>query len=111
MKYSWNRARSRISDCCRSIEKLCTWPRRKLASGVPVLATFGRSLPSVVKVNDPVGEGGWITFSRSQRQSNPILNAWRPVSHVKESATSETLVLKFDAVFGDDPSCWNPVTM
>ena len=73
---------------------------------MPVLATPGRSLPIALNVNEPVGDGGWITFSRSQRQSSPILIVWRPFSHVSESATSETLVLKFDAVFAGEPSCW-----
>src|SRR3989442_14560121 len=109
MKYSWKRARSWISDCCTSIEKFCTWPSRKLASGVPVLATPGRSLPSALNVNDPVGDGGWITFSRSQRQSSPIFIVWRPLIHVSVSATSETLVLKLVALFGGDPSCWYPL--
>ena len=73
---------------------------------MPVLATPGRSLPSALNVNEPVGDGGWMTFSRSHRQSSPILNVWRPFSQVSESATSETLVLKSDAVFGGEPSCW-----
>src|SRR2546428_1624003 len=106
MKYSWKRARCWISDCCTSIEKFCTCPSRKLASGVPVLATPGRSLPSALNVNDPVGDGGWTTLSRTHRQSSPIFIAWRPLSHVSESATSDTLVLKFDAVLGGEPSCW-----
>src|SRR5437879_13327756 len=99
MKYSWKRARSRIVDCCKSIENVWTWPSRKLASDVPVLATPGRSLNRLLNVNDPVGDGGWTTFSRSHRQSNPILSVWRPFSHVKESATSETLVSKCHAMF------------
>ena len=56
-------------------------------------------------MNEPVGDGGWMTFSRSQRQSNPILTVWRPFTQVSESATSVTLVLKSDAVFGGEPSC------
>src|SRR4029079_4644381 len=44
------------------------------------------------------------------RQSNPILNVWRLLSHVNESATSVTLVLKSDAVVCGEPSCWYPVT-
>ena len=38
--------------CCRSIENCCTWPSRKLASGVPVLAMPGRSVKRVLKVKD-----------------------------------------------------------
>ena len=50
--------------------------------------------------------GGWTTFNRSHRQSSPILSVWRPFSHVNASATSVTPVLKSDAVFGGEPSCW-----
>jgi hypothetical protein len=80
-------------------------PEKELASGVPVLATPGRSLPSALNANDPVGDGGWTTLSRSHRQSSPILIVWRPFSQVSESATCDTLVLKFDAVLGGEPSC------
>lgn len=59
-----------------------------------------------LKVNDPVGDGGWMTFNRSKRQSRPIFRVWRPFTQLSESATSETLVLKFDAVFAGEPSCW-----
>ena len=86
--------------------KVCTCPSRKLANALPVFATPGRSLPTVVKANDPVGQGGWITLSRSQRQSSPIFMVCRPFSHVSESATSDTLVLKSEAVFVGDPICW-----
>ena len=48
----------------------------------------GRSLPTVLKANDPVGDGGWITLSRSHRQSSPIFMVWRPFSQVSESAIS-----------------------
>jgi hypothetical protein len=60
----------------------------------------------VLKANDPVGQGGWITLSRSQRQSSPILKVCLPFSQVSESATSVTPVLKSDAVLTGDPSCW-----
>ena len=73
---------------------------------MPVLATLGWSVNRLLNVNDPVGDGGWMTFRRSHRQSNPILSEWRPLTHVSESATSETLVWKSDAVFAGDPSCW-----
>ena len=86
-------------------EKVCTCPSRKLASGVPVLAVPGRSLNRLLKTNSPVGDGGCTTFSRSQRKSNPVLTVWRPPTHVSESATSVTLVLKSDAVFAGEPSC------
>ena len=56
------------------MENVWTCPSRKLASGAPVFAVPGRSLPSWLKVNDPVGDGGWITFSRSHRQSKPGLD-------------------------------------
>src|ERR1700730_13729495 len=92
------------------MENVCTWPSRKLASGVPVLATPGTSLPIALNVNDPVGDGGWMTFSRSQRKSSPIFNVCRPFSHVNESAASDTLGLKFDAVLGGEPSRWEPRT-
>src|SRR4051812_10351382 len=108
MKYSWNFARSWIWAFCRSIENSCTCPSRKLASGVPVLATPGRSLPTALNVNEPVGDGGWMTFKRSHLQSSPALIVWRPRTHVSESAASVTLVLKSDAVLGADPSCWYP---
>src|SRR5438094_10296640 len=102
MKYSWKRARSWIGFCCKSIENVCTCPSRKLASGVPVFAVPGKSLPMALNRNDPVGDGGWITFRRSQRQSSPVLNVCRPATQVSESATSVTPVLKFDEVFGGD---------
>jgi hypothetical protein len=38
------------------------------------LATPGRSLPIALKENAPVGDGGWITFRRSHRQSKPIFS-------------------------------------
>src|SRR5437773_192330 len=106
MKYSWKCARSWMVDRCKSIENVWTWPSRKLASGVPVLAMPGRSVNRLLNVNDPVGNGGWITFSLSHLQSKPVLSVWRPFSHVNESATSETLVLNRDAVFCGEPSCW-----
>src|SRR6185436_2158236 len=97
-----------MADCCRSTEKFCTWPSRKLASGVPVFAVPGRSLPSALNLNEPVGDGGWMTSSRSHRQSAPTFHVWRPTTHVSVSAISVTFVLKFDAVFGGEPSCWYP---
>src|ERR1700682_3543569 len=108
MKYSWKCARSWIGPCCRSIEKVWTRPSRKLASGVPVLGPPGWSVNRLLNVNDPVGDGGWITFSRSHRQSSPIFSVWRPFSQVNESATSETPVLKSDAVLGGEPSWGYP---
>ena len=50
--------------------------------------------------------GGWITLSRSHRQSSPIFMVWRPFSQVSESAICVTLVLKSEAVLFGDPSCW-----
>src|SRR4051794_32893265 len=88
--------------------KVCTCPSRKLANALPVPATPGRSLPTVLKANDPVGEGGWTTFRRSHRQSSPIFTEWRPLSHVSESAICVTLVLKSEAVLFGEPSCWYP---
>ena len=85
--------------------KVCTCPSRKLANGLPVPVTPGRSLPTVLNVKVPVGHGGWITLSRSQRQSRPHLHGVAPFSQVSESAISVTLVLKFDAVLIGDPSC------
>ena len=67
--------------------------------------TPGRSLPTVVKANVPVGHGGWMTLSRSHRQSNPVFTVWRPFSQVSVSAISVTLVLKSEAVFVGDPIC------
>ena len=75
---------------------------------MPVFAAPGKSLPIALNRNDPVGDGGWMTFRRSQRQSSPVLNVCRPANQVSESASSVTPVLKFDAVFGGDPSCWYP---
>ena len=63
----------------------------------------------LVKAKNPVGQGGWITFSRSQRQSSPAFTVWRPFSHVSESATWVTLVLKSEAVVVGDPICWYPL--
>jgi len=77
-----------------------------LASGIPVLATPGRSVNRLLNVNDPVGDGGWITFSRSHRQSSPSLKVCFPFSQVSESATSVTLVPKSEAVLTGEPSCW-----
>ena len=67
--------------------------------------TPGRSLPTVLNVNIPVGHGGWTTLSRSHRQSSPIFTVCRPFSQVSESAISVTLVLKFDWALIGDPSC------
>ena len=64
-----------------------------------------RSVNRLLKVNEPVGDGGCTTFSRSQRRSAPILIVCRPFSHVSVSAICVTLVLKSVAVFGGDPSC------
>ncbi|PYR40183.1 MAG: hypothetical protein DMF93_11740 [Acidobacteria bacterium] len=72
---------------------------------MPVVDAPGRSLPIALKVNDPVGDGGCITSSRSHRQSRPAFSVWRPVVHVSASVISVTLVVKFEAVFGGDPSC------
>src|SRR5215510_8484960 len=98
-----------MSVCWRSMANVCTCPSRKLANALPVPVTPGRSLPTVVKLNEPVGHGGWITLSRSHRQSSPSFRLCRPFSHDSESATSVTLVLKSDAVFVGDPSCWYPL--
>src|ERR1700730_17874688 len=92
------------------MENIWAWPSRKLASGLPpVLVVPGRSLPIALNVNVPVGDGGWMAFSRSHRQSIPIFSVWRPFTHVKESATSVTLVLKFDAVLAGEPSGVQPL--
>ena len=48
-------------------------PSRKLASDVPVLAVAGRSVNRLLNVNDPVGDGGWMTLSRTHRMSAPSL--------------------------------------
>src|SRR5262245_30545286 len=90
------------------MEKVCTCPSRKLANALPVFATPGKSLPTVLNANVPVGDGGWTTLSRSHRQSSPTFMLWRPFSQVSESATCVTLVLKSEAVFVGDPSCWYP---
>jgi hypothetical protein len=87
------------------MEKVWTWPRRKLAKGVPVLAVPGRSEPSVLKEKDPVGDGGWTAFNRSHRQSKPVFSVCRPFTQVNVSAISVTLVSKSDAVLAGDPSC------
>jgi len=63
------------------------------------------SLPMLLNVNEPVGEGGCTTSRRSHRQSSPILIEWLPLTQLNESATSVTLVWKFDAVLGGDPNC------
>ena len=60
---------------------------------------------ALLNVNDPVGDGGCMTFSRSQRRSAPDLDRVPPLSHVSVSAISVTLVLKSVAVFGGEPSC------
>ena len=60
----------------------------------------------LLNVNEPVGDGGWITVSRSHRQSSPSLMVCRPFNHVSESAISVTLVLKSEAVFVGEPICW-----
>ena len=68
--------------------------------GVP-----GRSLNRLLKVKDPVGDGGCSTLRRSHRRSAPTLIVCRPFSQVSVSAISVTLVLKSVAVFDGDPSC------
>ncbi len=42
---------------------------RRACIGVP-----GRSVKRLLKVNEPVGDGGWTTFRRSQRRSAPHLH-------------------------------------
>ena len=79
---------------------------KKAREGVPVFAVPGRSVKRLLKVNAPVGDGGWMTLRRSQRRSAPALMVWRPFTHVSVSAICVTLVLKSVAVFGGDPSCW-----
>ena len=88
------------------MEKVCTCPSRKLANGVPVLAVPGRSVNRLLNVNDPVGEGGWMTSSRYHRRSAPTLMVCLPLSHVSVSAISVTLVLKSRGGVGGEPSCW-----
>ena len=70
-----------------------------------VVVSVGRFVKRLLNVNDPVGEGGCRTFTRSHRQSAPILMECRPFSQVSESETCVTLVPNADAVFGGDPSC------
>ena len=88
-----------------SIENCWTWPSRKLANGVPVFVTPGRSVNRLLNVKLPVGDGGWMTFSRSQRRSAPIFSTCFPFNHARVFAICVTLVLKSVAVFGGDPSC------
>src|SRR5581483_347056 len=83
------------------MENCWTSPRRKSASGMPV--------KTPVNEYEPYGDGGWTTLSRSHRQSSPSFSAWRPLIHERESATSDTPVLKSDCVFGGDPNCWSPL--
>ena len=51
----------------RSIEKVSTWPSRKLASELPpvvsALAADWVSVPVVVKAKEPVGLGGAMVLS------------------------------------------------
>ena len=51
----------------RSIEKVSTWPRRKLAMELPpevvVAAAVWVSVPVVVKAKEPVGLGGAMALS------------------------------------------------
>src|SRR5688572_31894335 len=51
------------------------------------------------------GDGGWMTFNRSHRQSKPAFTVWRPLTQVSVSAISLTLVRKSAAVLMGDPSC------
>ena len=70
-----------------------------------VVGSIGRFVKKLLNVKDPVGEGGCRTFTRSHRQSPPILMECRPFSQVRESDTCVTLVPNADAVLGGDPSC------
>ena len=57
-----------------------------------MLVVPGRSVNRLLKVNDPVGDGGWMTLRRSS--GGPLeLELWRPFSHVNGSAIPVTLVL------------------
>ena len=51
----------------RSMEKVSTWPRRKLAMALPpevvVAAAVWVSVPVVVKAKEPVGLGGAMALS------------------------------------------------
>ena len=42
----------------KEIAKFCTCPSRKLAKGLPVPVTPGKSLPTVLNVKFPAGQGG-----------------------------------------------------
>jgi hypothetical protein len=77
-KYSKMWARGRILFSCRSIWKVSTWPRRKLAMELPVLVTPCWLVPVVVKAKEPVGLGGDTVLSWYQRKSIPALKAWAP---------------------------------
>src|SRR5262245_58465772 len=99
-----------------SIENVCTWPSRKLASALPVkldsaepiVGTACEFVNRVLKLKFPVGEGGWITSSLDQRKSRPAFNEWRPNCHEVTSKTCVTSVRKSEAVLAEGPSCWRP---
>ncbi len=70
-KYSWMWSRGRSLEVWRSMEKVSTWPRRKLARALPpvvvVAAADWVSVPVVVKAKEPVGLGGEMVLSWYQR--------------------------------------------
>src|SRR5262249_13332727 len=106
--HSSNHARGCSTFCWRSMENCCTCPSKKLASELPVPVTPLRFVNRVLKVNEPVGEGGCRTSSREIRLSTPNLMVCRPCCQAAVSAISVTSVRNDESVLAGGPSCWNP---
>src|SRR5215510_10725381 len=93
------------------MEKELTWPSKREAKALPLLATLVLFVPVVLKENAPVGLGGFRTSKASRRISVPNLIVCRPRTMVNVSRNSviDVVKLEFAAVVG--PTCWNPATV
>ena len=62
-------------------------------------------VPDVLKVNEPVGLGGFKTSSASRRMSVPNLMVWRPriIEKVSRYSVTDVVNLSFAAEVG--PTC------
>ena len=68
--------------------------------------TPGKSLPTVLKTNVPVGHGGWIDVEPLPAPVESHLHRVAALQPGERIGDLVTLVPKSDAVFIGDPSCW-----
>src|SRR5215469_3935230 len=95
----------------RSIVNEFTWPSKRDAKALPLLATVELFVPVVVNENAPVGFGGFRTSRASRRISVPNLMVWRPRTIVNVSRNSVIDVVKLELAAVVGPICWKPATV